>query len=126
MLTLSYGYKKPQAGDRGSLWFPALEDDIQQMNDHSHDGVTSAFISGSNVSSANVAVPAGSWGAEIKPGVYRQLIAMPSGFSFDNCISQVKNDTSGHPVNLTIERVSAASFYIYTGVPTESYKVYFK
>lgn len=126
MLTLSYGYKKPQAGDRGSVWFPAMEDNMQRLNDHTHDGVSSSFISGSNIASANVSVLAANWGAAVRPGVYRQLISMPSGFSFDNCISQVKIDSSGHVVNLTVERVSASSFYIYTCDNTESYKVYFK
>jgi hypothetical protein len=126
MLTLSYGYKKPQAGDRGSVWFPAMEENIQKLNDHNHDGVNTAAISGSNIASANVIALAANWGAEVRPGVYRQLMSMPSGFSFDNCIAQVKLHTSGHIVNLTVERVSGSSFYLYTCDNTESYKVYFK
>lgn len=45
MITLSYGYEKPQNGDTGDVFFPALERDIQRLNDHTHDGVNSPFIS---------------------------------------------------------------------------------
>lgn len=44
MEILSYGYKKPVNGDTGDVFFPALEENIQKQNDHTHDGVNSAFI----------------------------------------------------------------------------------
>jgi hypothetical protein len=46
MLTLSYGFKKPQVPDQGGVVFPALEANWQQVNDHNHDGVNSALIAG--------------------------------------------------------------------------------
>lgn len=45
MITLSYGFEKPVNGDTGDVFFPALERDIQRLNDHTHDGVNSPFIS---------------------------------------------------------------------------------
>jgi hypothetical protein len=59
-ITLSYGYKKPQTGDKGSSWFPDLEHDIQQLNDHTHNGVTSAKIPTTNISPVKY-VLSGSW-----------------------------------------------------------------
>jgi hypothetical protein len=44
MITLSYGFKKPELKDLGPVVFPALEDNWQQVNDHDHDGLNSAKI----------------------------------------------------------------------------------
>ena len=38
MVILTNGYKLPETGDFGDVWFPALEDNIQRLNDHKHDG----------------------------------------------------------------------------------------
>ena len=44
MLTLSHGYEKPETGDKGSVFFPALEDNIQKLNDHNHNGLNSELL----------------------------------------------------------------------------------
>lgn len=49
MQTLTYGFKKPQVTDQGSIVFPALESNWQQVNDHNHDGVNSALLSPNSV-----------------------------------------------------------------------------
>lgn len=60
MDVLSYGYKKPQDGDTGDVFFPAIEDNIQRVNDHTHDGVNSAFIASQSPSATiNLFSPAG-------------------------------------------------------------------
>ena len=41
MIVLSNGYKLPETGDFGDVWFPALEDNIQRINTHNHDGTDS-------------------------------------------------------------------------------------
>ena len=42
--TLSYGFVRPATGDKGSVFFPALEDNITQLNSHDHDGTDSALM----------------------------------------------------------------------------------
>lgn len=43
--TLTYGYKKPQNGDDSSQWFSDIAEDIQLVNDHTHNGVNSSQLS---------------------------------------------------------------------------------
>lgn len=119
MLTLSYGYKKPQNPDTGDLFFPALEADIQQLNDHNHDGTNSAPLA-SGVQDAL----SGSWVAT-SGGMYRQLMTVPSGLSYDTCNIWVKRST-GEFVYPTIERVSATTFYLYTNDNSLAYKVFYR
>jgi len=52
--------KKPQNADTGDVWFPALELDIQKVNDHTHDGSDGAqlaVISQNILSAAWIAAP---------------------------------------------------------------------
>lgn len=46
--TTTYGYKRPQVGDR-STWWTDLTDNIDRLDAHDHDGVDSPKIAGSNV-----------------------------------------------------------------------------
>lgn len=45
MIQLSYGFWKPEDNDTGDVFFPKMADNVQQTNDHNHDGVNSPFIS---------------------------------------------------------------------------------
>lgn len=81
--TLSYGYVKPQNGDNGSIWFPALEDNIQQLNDHAHDGVDSAQISSSDILKGSVTINSASWTSD-GTGRYKQDVTVPTGFNMDD------------------------------------------
>lgn len=119
MLTLSYGYKKPQSPDTGDVFFPALEQDLQQLNDHAHDGSDSAPLA-----SRSVSAPSGSWSAT-SGGTYRQLVTVPSGLSYDSCEVWVKRST-GERCYPTLERVSSTTFYIYTNDNTLTYTLLFR
>jgi hypothetical protein len=61
MQTLSYGYFKPDTGDKGSVFFPKLELNWQRVNDHDHDGVNSKKISSGSISFPTSSLPHGSW-----------------------------------------------------------------
>ena len=52
--TLSKGYKLPSAGDDSTTWMSNIEDNIQRLNDHDHDGTDSALIDGSKISKSAV------------------------------------------------------------------------
>jgi len=113
MLTLTYGYKKPQTNDKGNVFFPALEQDIQQLNDHYHNGVDSALIPVSSLTKSTQSILAASWSAT-SGGRYRQEVTLPAGFTFAN--TQMKFvDASNNIVTPTVAVGSAANkYYIYT------------
>ena len=52
--TLSKGYKLPSAGDDSTTWMSNIEDNIQRLNDHDHDGTDSALIDGSKITKSAV------------------------------------------------------------------------
>lgn len=113
MLTLSYGYLKPQTGDKGSIFFPALEADIQQLNDHTHNGVNSALISSSSITPLTQAILSAAWVATTG-GTYRQLVTVTGGLMYDQFTVSVKLTATGHLIYPSIEKVSSTTFYVYT------------
>lgn len=95
-IELSYGYKKPQTGDKGSTFFPELEANIQQLNDHAHNGSNSAQIPSTNILCVKVSLsdpvlgqPA--WTFE-SPGKFYKEIEIPNNADYANVFIMVKND----------------------------------
>jgi hypothetical protein len=121
MLTLTYGYQLPETNDRGPTVFPALEDNIQQLNDHNHDGANSAKLTASAIEGFAQNVLAAGWVSQPE-GLYRQLVTMPGAFDYDKISITVRLST-GEYVVPTIEKVSATQFYIYTNDNTVAYIV---
>lgn len=122
--TLSYGYIQPQNGDKGSTWFPALNDNIQQLNDHDHNGINSAPIPSTNISSGTVSIPAASWVLDVT-GRYRQDVTVPAGYNMDNYSILFKLST-GEIITPSITRLSATSFRIFGPDNTLTYSAVFK
>lgn len=108
MQTLSYGYKLPETDDTGDTFWPALEDNIQQLNDHTHNGTNSALLA-----VATQSILAASWSADLGGGSYRQLITLPGSRTFDGTSIEMRL-SSGHIIYPTIEKVSATTYYVYT------------
>lgn len=106
MITLSYGYLQPANGDTGDVFFPALAADIAQLNNHNHDGSTSApLASQSNtILAANWATPVG--------GLYSQTVTLPTGLSYDTCQIWFKL-SSGEYIFPTVTRVSTTQYVVY-------------
>ena len=128
MLTLSKGYKKPESGDKGSVYFPAIEDNIQQLNDHTHDGVDSQALSGAVIENETVAVDNTDWVLQT-PGTYRALVTLPTGFTYDGSHKEVRvagGAMDGAVIHPTIEKVSATSLYLYVNDNTLDLSVSFK
>jgi hypothetical protein len=113
MQTLTYGFKKPQTGDKGSIFFPALEDNIQQLNDHTHNGVNSSRLTTQAVASLTTSILSAAW-SSLGDGNYRQLVTMPGGLDYDECVVSIKDDATGNILFLSIEKVSDTTFYVYT------------
>lgn len=122
MQTLSYGYVKPETGDRGTVFWPALEDNIQQINDHNHDGLNSAKLLSSAVTAVTQTVLAASWSAQ-GGGTYKQTVTMPAGMAYDDYGIVVKLSVLGHVIYPTIEKVTATTYDIYINDNTLALKV---
>lgn len=115
MLTLSYGYKLPQTGDYGSVFFPALEDDITQLNNHTHNGIDSAILSSTSVNPTSDSILAVNWSAT-SGGTYRQLVTTPPSISFDSygMAFRITNGADiGVEIHPTILKVSNTTYYVY-------------
>lgn len=123
--SLPYGFVKPQTGDSGSVWCPVIEDDLTQISIHNHDGVNSAPISGSVITSASVLAAAADW-VLVSPGVYKQTKSVPAGYNIDTSMIYTKiNSTSQITYNEVI-KLSAVQFEVYSNTNSESIRVYFK
>ena len=113
-VTLSFGYKRPETGDRGNVFFPILEDNIDLVVAHDHDGTNSFKIVSASVLATTQAIPSGSWAAVAgQLGTFKQLVTMPVGLSYDQHNISFKLTTLGHQVYLTVEKVSAGSYDVY-------------
>jgi hypothetical protein len=121
MIILSKGYKLPQSPDTGDVFFPAIEFDIQRLNDHHHDGINSQLLG-----SATQNILAVNWvAAPIAGGVFRQQVTMPTGYLYDVSNMWFKLST-GEFVYPSIERVSANQYFIYTNDNTLQYTAYYR
>jgi hypothetical protein len=79
---LSYGYQLPQSGDRGTIVFDALEDNITQLNSHDHDGTDSDRIDAFSLARSTVAVTSASW--NVSGSYFKKTVTFPTGFSVAN------------------------------------------
>jgi hypothetical protein len=77
--TTTYGYIKPANNERG--WWDSLNSNTQRLNDHTHDGVTSARIP-----KTIQQISSGSWGFT-SGGLYTQTVTLPTGFLFSTGLS---------------------------------------
>lgn len=120
-ITLSYGYKKPQTGDKGSTFFPDLEADIQQLNDHAHNGSNSARIPSTNISAVTVAIASGAAWVLESSGKYYQEVLIPNDANYDDVFVMVKN-AAGEQMFLDVKPVSgnAKKFKVYSNDNTLS------
>lgn len=128
MLTLSYGYKKPETGDRGSIFWPALEFDIQRLNDHNHDGSNTQKLLASSVLAISDTILAANWVAVAgQPGTYSQDITMLPNTLFDDYAFDFRITTVGpnfgKRINPTILKTAAAQFRIFSNDNTITLRV---
>jgi hypothetical protein len=112
MITLTYGLKKPVSGDKGSIFFPALEDNFTQLDGHTHNGVNSAKIPSSSMSLITQSILAASW-VSMGGGTFRQAVTLPNSMLYDQHIIKFRVTSSGHEIFPTIEKLAANQYYIY-------------
>ena len=122
--TLSYGYINPQNGDPGSVWFPALNSNITQLNNHNHDGITSAQLASTGIVGASVSIPAISWTLDVT-GRYKQDVTVPSGYNMTQ-YSITFYLSTGEIIHPSITQLSGTSFRIFGPDSTLSYVAVFR
>lgn len=116
MQTLTYGFKLPDTGDKGTVFFPALEDNITRLDAHTHNGANSPKLSSENVDAYSQTMGAGSW-ALVVDNTYRMLITMPATLEFDKCTMMflINSGTAvGQVFFPTVTKVSANTYYVYS------------
>lgn len=118
MITLSYGYQKPQTNDRGPQVFPALEANWQRVNDHTHNGVNSAKLTSSSFDVVTQTILAANWQL-ISGGHYKQTVTLPGTLEFDKLKVEVRT-VAGAVVHPTIEKVSTTTFDVFFDDPTQN------
>ncbi len=123
MLTLTYGRKQPEDGDKGSQFWPALEDNIARDDAHTHDGVDSPVIPTSNNTRGSVAVSSGSWLANGTR--FRKTVTVASGYSLATCIPMFLLNASGNRIYPHYEKINNTSFYLYMPVDNLAVDVIF-
>jgi hypothetical protein len=122
--TLSYGYINPQNGDPGSTWFPALNSNITQLNNHTHDGVTSALLAATSITSGSASIPSGSWSL-VEAGKYEQTVNSPAGFNMTQ-YSITFYLSTGEIVVPSIQQLSSTSFKVFSPLNSISYTAVFR
>jgi hypothetical protein len=114
MLTLTYGFKKPQTGDKGggvSGFWAALELNFQKLNDHTHSGSDSARLTSAAMTAVTQSISAVGWASS--GSGFRQLVTMPGALLYDDYDIRFKDGTSKEPIFLGITKNSANTYYVY-------------
>lgn len=111
--TLSYGYIKPADGDRGSVWFPALAANTQQLNDHNHNGTNSALLTIQAITVTTQSISSASWSAT-SGGMYKQTVTLPGTLTFDAVSMEFRITSSKYLIYPTVEKVTSTTYDVYT------------
>jgi hypothetical protein len=125
MLTLTYGRKRPDNGDKGAIWFPALYYNITRDDAHDHDGVDSASLSSANLARSQQTLLAANWVAQGN-GLHKQTVTVPSGYSFDTAqmrFTIASGTESGAITHPTAKRLTAATYDVFTNDSSVDYDV---
>lgn len=121
MIILSNGYKLPETGDFGDVWFPALEDNITRLNGHNHDGSNSSKIPATSITGLAQTVTAGDF--SVSGDRFRALVTLAGGaVDIDNKTVIVRDPTTKNPIHLDIEKVTSTQIYVYAEI-TRTYEV---
>jgi len=125
MIILAFGIPQPTTGDRGSVFFPALEEVIQRFAAHDHDGNNTELISAAFSQAGTVQAPIASW-ALVTTGIYTQTVIVPTDFTYDNSMIQVRRDDTKELVYPKVERISNTQIRLTAATNTLDYRVYLK
>lgn len=127
MLTLTKGYKKPQSGDPGSVWQAGMETNIQQLNDHTHDGVDSQRLSSAAITAETVSILAAASGGWVSAGNgnYYKDITMPAALLTSEYDIAFRNQADGAKLNLGMTVLSSTTYRVFANDNTLDLTVFY-
>ena len=115
MIILSNGYKLPEVGDFGDVWFPALEDNIQRTNDHNHNGTNSNKIPATSIQASVQQVLSGDFAAD--GDRLSTTVSLTGGAgNIDEKTVVLRDPVTKNPFLMDIEKVSSTQIKIYTPI----------
>jgi hypothetical protein len=120
--TLTNGYILPEDGDRGSTFFPALESNIQRVNDHNHNGANSEKLTSESFIALTDTINPGDWALQAN-GLYRASVLMPGSLLFDT--TDINLRTNNRYLYADIEKITSNTFYVYVNDNTLTVSVVF-
>lgn len=110
---LSFGYVVPDTGDLGSVFFPILEDNIEQLAEHDHDGINSAQLSPASLSTTGFTstITSGTWTND-GGGNFSKSVTAPAGVTEVNNFDIHFYNASGNRLYLGFTRTSATTYTV--------------
>jgi hypothetical protein len=132
MVTTSYGYRIPEAGDRakGALgWYESIEFDVQRLNDHTHNGIDSASLNVNAFSPYSGTILAAGW--TTSGTTYAQDITTPVGIDDINnfnvkFIFTAPVGSVGEVAYLNYDRLTATTYRVYCNDNTAAFTVLYR
>lgn len=127
MLTLTYGRKKPQNQDKGSVFWDALADNVVLDDAHDHDGSDSPKIQSYNLTRGSVSVLGTGWTGN-SDGTYKKSVTMPGSHTWGNCKISVflsGGADDGFEIYPTLVTTSSTTFEIWLLTDTQALTVLF-
>lgn len=121
MRTLSKGYKVPESSDLGADIFTALEENIERLNEHSHDGANSEALSSASLQGSFTTITSASF-VESEPGLFTARVTIPAGFNVDTCNVSFRDPTTKERVFLEFSKFSGTQIDVHTNF-AEDYEV---
>jgi len=122
MQILSNGYKRPETGDLGDVWFPALEDNITRLNSHNHDGSNSEKLTSSSIDVVTDNVVTGDFA--VNGTDWEATKTVPLGFEVDKTQIFFRDPTTKETMYLRIERLNITQFKVKSNQPVNAEVVY--
>jgi len=113
-IDISFGYKLPEDGDKGSSFFDDLEHNISRVATHNHDNVNSSTLSTISITNTTTSISSANWAAVAgKAGLYSQVVTTPGGITMGTKGIMFIDATTGDFYTLSVEQVTTTSFRVY-------------
>lgn len=133
MTTTTYGYRKPDTGDRAkgaSGWMQALVFNIDRFDGHNHDGIDSPQLPMSSLTPYTQDVLASGWGSATD-GLYSQDVTAPTGVTEINnyhvsFIFTAPAGKVGENAYLRYDRIAATTYRVYCNDVTAAFTAVFR
>lgn len=109
-VTLSFGFIDPQNGDVGSVWFPALNSNIEQLNSHDHDGLNSSKLTSQSVTPISASISHLNW-VLTSGGRYHQTVTTPASITFDS-YGMAFRTSGGIEIHPTITKLTPTTYTV--------------